>query len=300
MQSKVEATVDIASVTTGDDTRDAHLKSADFFDAEQYPTMTLVSTGIDQDGSDYVLHADLTIKGVTKPVDFELEFDGVSGDPVGRHPRRVQRRGRGQPQGLGPRVERRARDRRRARRREGQDPARHRSRQGLTRIDAREERQMIRRLNHAVLWVRDAQASAEFYTTVLGFEAVATMGNQAVFLRADGSTNDHDLGSVQCREIARSRRPIHPACTTSPGRSTPSRSSPHCAPSCVAAGSLVGESDHGVSKSLYAADPDGIEFEVMWAVPKENWPSGPTTRGSTSMPSWPAGRRSTPPISSRR
>jgi catechol-2,3-dioxygenase len=39
----------------------------------------------------------------------------------------------------------------------------------------------------------------------------------------------------------------------------------------------VGESDHGVSKSLYAADPDGIEFEVMWAVPKENWPSGPAT-----------------------
>ena len=53
---------------------------------------------------------------------------------------------------------------------------------------------MIRRLNHAVLWVRDAQRSAEFYTTVLGFEAVATMGSQAVFLRADGSTNDHDLG----------------------------------------------------------------------------------------------------------
>ena len=45
--------------------------------------MTLVSTGIEPDGSDYVLHADLTIKGVTKPVDFELEFDGVTGDPWG-------------------------------------------------------------------------------------------------------------------------------------------------------------------------------------------------------------------------
>ena len=45
--------------------------------------MTLVSTGIEQDGSDYVLHTDLTIKGITKPVDFELEFDGVSGDPWG-------------------------------------------------------------------------------------------------------------------------------------------------------------------------------------------------------------------------
>ena len=68
--SKVEASVDIASVTTGDDTRDGHIKSADFFDAETYPTMTLVSTGIEQDGSDYVLHTDLTIKGITKAVDW--------------------------------------------------------------------------------------------------------------------------------------------------------------------------------------------------------------------------------------
>ena len=83
LQSKVEASVDIASVTTGDDTRDGHLKSADFFDLEKNPTMTLVSTGIDKDGGDYVLHTDLTINGVTKPVDFELEFDGVSGDPWG-------------------------------------------------------------------------------------------------------------------------------------------------------------------------------------------------------------------------
>ena len=81
--SKVEATVDIASVTTGDETRDGHLKSADFFDLEKYPNMTLVSTGIEKNGSDYVLHSDLTINGVTKPVDFELEFNGVSADPWG-------------------------------------------------------------------------------------------------------------------------------------------------------------------------------------------------------------------------
>lgn len=81
--SKVEATVDIASVTTGDDTRDGHLKSADFFDLEKYPNMTLVSTGIEKDGSGYVLHSDLTINGITKPVDFELEFNGVGADPWG-------------------------------------------------------------------------------------------------------------------------------------------------------------------------------------------------------------------------
>ena len=83
LQSKVEATVEVASITTGDDSRDTHLKSADFFDVEKFPTMTLVSTGIEPKGSDYVLHADLTIKGVTKPVDFDLEFDGVSKDPWG-------------------------------------------------------------------------------------------------------------------------------------------------------------------------------------------------------------------------
>jgi polyisoprenoid-binding protein YceI len=83
LQSKVEATVDIASVTTGDDTRDGHLKSADFFDLEKNPTMTLVSTGIEAKGSDYILHTDLTINGITKQVDFELEFDGVSKDPWG-------------------------------------------------------------------------------------------------------------------------------------------------------------------------------------------------------------------------
>ena len=83
LQSKVEATAEVASITTGDDGRDTHLKSADFFDVEKYPTMSLVSTGIEPNGSDYTLHANLTIKGVTKPVDFDLEFDGVSKDPWG-------------------------------------------------------------------------------------------------------------------------------------------------------------------------------------------------------------------------
>ncbi|HEY7627994.1 MAG TPA: YceI family protein [Ilumatobacteraceae bacterium] len=83
LQSKVEATAEIASVTTGDPKRDEHLRSSDFFDAATYPTMQLVSTGIDQRGSGYVLHTNLTIKGVTKPVDFDLEFEGVGSDPWG-------------------------------------------------------------------------------------------------------------------------------------------------------------------------------------------------------------------------
>lgn len=83
LQSKVEATVRTASVTTNDDGRDGHLRSGDFFDVEQFPEMTLVSTGIDADGDDYVLHTVVTIKGVSKPVDWELEFDGVMTDPWG-------------------------------------------------------------------------------------------------------------------------------------------------------------------------------------------------------------------------
>jgi polyisoprenoid-binding protein YceI len=83
LESKVEATVQIASITTNDEGRDGHLKSADFFEVEQYPTMNLVSTSIVARGADYVLHADLTIKGVTKSVAFDLEFDGVVQDPWG-------------------------------------------------------------------------------------------------------------------------------------------------------------------------------------------------------------------------
>jgi polyisoprenoid-binding protein YceI len=83
LKSKVEASADVASISTGDESRDGHLKSADFFDLEKYPTIDLVSTGIDKDGDDYVLHTNLTVNGVTKPVDFELEFEGVSPDPWG-------------------------------------------------------------------------------------------------------------------------------------------------------------------------------------------------------------------------
>ena len=83
LASSVEASAETASITTGDDTRDNHLRSADFFDVENFPTISFASTGIDKQGDDYVLHADLTIKGVTKSVDFQLEFDGVAADPWG-------------------------------------------------------------------------------------------------------------------------------------------------------------------------------------------------------------------------
>jgi polyisoprenoid-binding protein YceI len=83
LASKVEATIDMASVDTRDESRDTHLRGEDFFDVENHPTMTFSSTEVRQDGDDFQLVGDLTIKGVTKPVVLALEFDGVSGDPWG-------------------------------------------------------------------------------------------------------------------------------------------------------------------------------------------------------------------------
>jgi polyisoprenoid-binding protein YceI len=85
LQSHVEATVNLASVDTGDAGRDAHLRAADFFDLEGdgSPTMTFHSTGIKEEHGEYTLFGDLTVNGVIRQVEFELEFDGVSPDPWG-------------------------------------------------------------------------------------------------------------------------------------------------------------------------------------------------------------------------
>ena len=129
----------------------------------------------------------------------------------------------------------------------------------------------IKRLNHAVLWVRDAAASAAFYGEVLGFEVVANLGGgKALFLRADGSDNDHDLGlfTVGPRPSAPAQAPglYHLAWQVNTIDELVAMRI-----KLQAAGALVGESDHGVSKSLYARDIDGIEFEVMWASPRDQW-----------------------------
>jgi polyisoprenoid-binding protein YceI len=83
LQSSVSATANVDSISTGDQGRDDHLKSPDFFDAATFPTIEFKSTKIEADGDDFVLFADLTIRGVTKNVKFELEFEGVGKDPWG-------------------------------------------------------------------------------------------------------------------------------------------------------------------------------------------------------------------------
>lgn len=74
----VTATIDINSVNTRNEQRDAHLKAPDFFDAEQFPTASFVSTAVRADGDDYVLDGEFTLKGVTKPVSLKLAFNGVN------------------------------------------------------------------------------------------------------------------------------------------------------------------------------------------------------------------------------
>jgi polyisoprenoid-binding protein YceI len=82
--SSVEVSVDTASINTRDEQRDAHLRGADFFDAENYPTMTYKSTGLKHEkGNRWVLDGDLTIKGVTRSVPLQVEFEGVTSDPWG-------------------------------------------------------------------------------------------------------------------------------------------------------------------------------------------------------------------------
>jgi catechol-2,3-dioxygenase len=132
----------------------------------------------------------------------------------------------------------------------------------------------IHRLNHAVLYVRDVERSVAFYRDVLGFRLLPMTPDGfrgAAFLQAPGSTNDHDLGLFEIGATAADS----PA-----GRSTVGLY--HLAwevetladleqlmVTLANAGALAGSSDHGTTKSLYAKDPDGLEFEVAWIIPAE-------------------------------
>ncbi|MGZ4797800.1 MAG: VOC family protein [Acidimicrobiia bacterium] len=128
----------------------------------------------------------------------------------------------------------------------------------------------VQRLNHAVLYVRDADRSAAFYQEVFGFEIVEQLPG-AAFLRAAGTTNHHDLGLFSVGPNAplpqRGRVGLYHLAWE-----VPSVHDLTAARDLLRRiGAYVGESDHGVSKSIYAHDPDRNEFEVMWAVPAAHW-----------------------------
>ncbi len=127
----------------------------------------------------------------------------------------------------------------------------------------------IKRMNHAVLYVRNADRTFAFYRDVLGFRVVNEMPG-AKFLQAPDSTNDHDLGIFEIGEAA--------------GDSTAGRATVglyhiawevqtladlrDIAMKLADAGALVGATDHSTTKALYGKDPDGLEFEVCWLVPQ--------------------------------
>lgn len=82
--SKIEFTADISSIDTNNDQRDTHLKSADFFHAEEHPTLRFSGKGYESDGDEGKLHGDLTIRNTTKPVTLKVEFGGIVVDPYGQ------------------------------------------------------------------------------------------------------------------------------------------------------------------------------------------------------------------------
>ncbi|MDH3753629.1 MAG: VOC family protein [Acidimicrobiia bacterium] len=128
-------------------------------------------------------------------------------------------------------------------------------------------------MNHAVLYVRDAIRTAAFYRALLGFELVVDGGTQYQFMRAPASENHHDIAFFSVGAVAGASE----AGSRTVGMYHLAWEVPTLAELAdvrarlEAAGALVGASDHGVNKSLYARDPDGLEFEVMWLVPSEHW-----------------------------
>ncbi|MBV8531889.1 MAG: VOC family protein [Candidatus Eremiobacteraeota bacterium] len=140
----------------------------------------------------------------------------------------------------------------------------------------------VRRLNHAVLRVRDLDRSLAFYSDVLGLEPIARIGNAMAFMRAPGSENHHDLGLARVGPNApppdeRAVGLYHLAWEVEEIESLR-----EARDALEQRGALSGASDHGATKSIYGYDPDGNEFEIMWMVPREHWgefenaaPTGP-------------------------
>jgi catechol-2,3-dioxygenase len=141
----------------------------------------------------------------------------------------------------------------------------------------------ITRLNHAVLFVRDADLAAAFYAKAFGFEELSRpQGMRAAFMRSPTGGNHHDIGLFEVG--AQAPRPArgsvglyHLAWEIDTIEALA-----EMATKLRELGALTGASDHGVSKSLYGRDPDGNEFEVMWQVPREAW--GQFADEATVMP----------------
>jgi polyisoprenoid-binding protein YceI len=83
LDSSAQAEIDLSSITTGNDQRDGHLRSSDFFDVETHPKMAFRSTGVRPDGEEFLVDGELTIRGITKPITLKVELGGFGPDPYG-------------------------------------------------------------------------------------------------------------------------------------------------------------------------------------------------------------------------
>lgn len=132
----------------------------------------------------------------------------------------------------------------------------------------------VTRMNHAVLYVRDLERTVDFYRQVLDFKVKLEIPAQAAFLQAPASQNDHDLGLFQIgldakpSQAGRGMVGLYHIAWEVDTLDELERIGNRLRD----AGALVGASDHGTTKALYAHDPDGLEFEVCWLVPADRLP----------------------------
>lgn len=129
----------------------------------------------------------------------------------------------------------------------------------------------VRRLNHAVLYVRDLDRSVGFYATAFGFQQVARMGDTMAFLRAAEGDNHHDLGLFRVGADAPSPPRGAVGLYHLAWQVEEIEDLAEIASTLTELDAITGASDHGATKSLYGKDPDGNEFEVMWMLPRQAW-----------------------------
>ncbi|MFE5766958.1 VOC family protein [Streptomyces sp. NPDC056485] len=131
----------------------------------------------------------------------------------------------------------------------------------------------VERVNHVVLWVRDVNRSADFYSFVLGLSVIEQHGDEKAFLRSPVSPNHHDLGLFRA-EVAGEVTPGSPGMYHTAWQCESLSRLVDIRERLTAVDAFLGGTDHGATKSLYAKDPDGLEFEVMWLTPRETWVEG--------------------------
>jgi catechol-2,3-dioxygenase len=128
------------------------------------------------------------------------------------------------------------------------------------------------RLNHAVLFVADLERAETFYTTVFGMEVVAREPRaNAAFLRLPRSGNHHDLGLFGVGPTVPPKRRGGIGLYHLAWQLDTIEELAEARQALLDTGAYTGESSHGATKSIYGADPDGNEFEIMWMLPREAW-----------------------------